>query len=124
MNWKNYVQKQNEKAYVLPEGWDSRESVAEQLECSPDRVDDQLRPGLKSGEIQKQQFDVWDSKLMRKIRVVAYSQPGQSQAPQSAWTGDDDAKARAMRGEGKTYAEIGAAISKSAESVRKRLKRG
>ncbi len=73
MNWKSYVEKQNEKTYVLPQGWDSRDTVAAQLECSPERVDEHLRPALKSGEIQKQQFRVWDKNLKRVVMVIAYA---------------------------------------------------
>ena len=82
MNWKAYVEKQNERAYVLPPGWDSRDTVAAQLECSTERVDEHLRPGLKSGEIQKQQFRVWDKNLKRVVVVIAYSrgQPKQQAA--------------------------------------------
>lgn len=72
MNWKTYVEKQNEKTYTLPAGWDARDKVAEALECSPERVDEHLRPGLKSGEIEKQQFRVWDSTLKRIVVVIAY----------------------------------------------------
>lgn len=72
MNWKNVVEKQNAKAYVLPSGWDSREKVAEDLECAPERVPDLLRPGLRSGEIEGQQFRVWNPALKRVILVTAY----------------------------------------------------
>lgn len=72
MNWKAYVEKQNATTYTLPPGWDAREKVAEALECSTERVDEHLRPGLKSGEIEKQQFRVWDAALKKIVVVVAY----------------------------------------------------
>ncbi len=72
MNWKNTVSKINTKHYSFPAGWDTRETIAEQLECSTDRVDTLLGPGLKSGEIEKQQFPVWDERLNRKTLVFGY----------------------------------------------------
>lgn len=72
MNWKNTVSKLNTKHYSFPQGWDTREKIAEQLECSTDRVDTLLAPGLKSGEIEKQQFPVWDERLNRKMLVWGY----------------------------------------------------
>jgi hypothetical protein len=80
MNWKNYVEKQNEKTFTLPPGWDAREKVADELECSPERVDEHLRPGLKSGEIEKQQFRVWDKRLKKIVLVIAYRRKGDGAA--------------------------------------------
>jgi hypothetical protein len=74
MNWKTTVSKLNAKHYSFPAGWDTRDTIAAQLECSPDRVDTLLGPGLKSGEIEKQQFPVWDGRLHRKILVWGYRQ--------------------------------------------------
>jgi hypothetical protein len=72
MNWKNLVESQNAKSYVLPEGWDAREKIAEQLECSSDRVRVLLAPGLKSGVIETAIFPVWDAITKRVIRVTAF----------------------------------------------------
>ena len=76
MNWKATVAKLNSKHFAFPAGWDTRDTIAAQLECSPDRVDTLLGPGLKSGEIEKQQFPVWDSRLGRKVLVWGYRQKG------------------------------------------------
>lgn len=119
MNWKNYVEKKNAKTYVLPEGWDSRDKIAEQLECSPDKVDDHLRPALKSGEVIKQSFKVWDEGQKRLLFVVAYREAEQ----ETAATEFDLARAAAMKKEGKTYAEIGTALGFSSNAVRHRLRR-
>lgn len=117
MNWKAYADKKNAETYVLPQGWDSRETVAAQLDCSPEKVDDHLRPGLKSGEIQKQQFRVWDANLKRLIMVVAY-------AKSDIKTGEDVvAKAKALKAEGKSYREIGAALGFSGDKARSILRR-
>lgn len=72
MNWKTTVSKLNEKHYAFPKDWDTREKIAQELECSTDRVDKLLAPGLKSGEIEKQQFPVWDTRLNRKMFVWGY----------------------------------------------------
>ena len=83
MNWKSYVEKKNAKTYVLPPGWDSRDTIAEQLECSPEKVDDHLRPSLRSGEVVKEIFSVWDPALKRLARVIAYRET-KGQAPAAA----------------------------------------
>jgi hypothetical protein len=72
MNWKNHVHKQSAKNFVLPAGWDSKEKIAEQLECSPDRVRILLAPGVKSGEIETAVFPVWDNVTKRVNRVTAF----------------------------------------------------
>ena len=72
MNWKNYVEKMNAAKYVLPDGWDSKETVAEQLGCSPDRVNEHLKPGIQSKEVEARAFPVWDSVTKRILRVTAY----------------------------------------------------
>lgn len=90
MNWKNTVSKLNAKHYAFPAGWDTRDVIAEQLECSIDRVDVLLSPGLKSGEIEKQQFPVWDDRLSRKVMVMGYRQrPAGEIAPSSHEAADD-----------------------------------
>lgn len=117
MNWKTYAEKKNAETYVLPHGWDSRDAVANQLECSPDKVDDHLRPGLKAGEIQKQQFRVWEPALKRLVMVTAYAKADTKR--------DDEpiVRAKQLKAEGKTYAEIGAAMGRSGDSVRAMLRR-
>lgn len=72
MNWKNHVETQSAKLYVLPQGWDSKEKIADQLECSIDRVRVQLAPGIKAGLIETNVFPVWDKTTKRVVRVTAY----------------------------------------------------
>ena len=82
MNWKSTVSRLNARTYAFPDGWDTRETIAAQLECNSDRVDALLAPGLKSGEIEKQQFPVWDARLGRKNLVYGYRQrQGKSSPP-------------------------------------------
>ena len=117
-NWKSLVEKQNAETFVLPEGWDSREDIAEQLECSPDRVDDNLRPGIKSGRFIKQSFKVWNATLKRNVMVIAYHDTAQDAVKET-----DLATLKRLKAEGKTYAEIGKAVGISPGAVIGRLKR-
>ena len=71
-NWKSIVSKNNAKTYVLPEGWDSREAVATQLECSTDRVRVLMVPAIKGGAVETKVFPVWDAVTERVVRVIAY----------------------------------------------------
>ena len=122
-NWKSLVEKTNAKTYVLPEGWDSRDSIAEQLGCSPEKVNDHLRPGLSAGEIEKQQFPVWSSQLSRKVMVWAYRrvQAKEAQAPSAKPT---LAEITALKKQGKTWGEIGAKFGMPGENVRSIYRKG
>jgi hypothetical protein len=71
-NWKKIVSSANAKKYAWPVGWETREKIAEQLECSPDRVADILMPAIKAGEIERGSFPVWDSVLQRKQLITGY----------------------------------------------------
>lgn len=71
-DWKAVMAKQNKKTFRWPDGWDTREEVAEQLECSPDRVSQHLAPCIRAGEIEVQAFPVWDDVLKRVVRVTGY----------------------------------------------------
>lgn len=70
MNWKNEVNRINKAAYSWPKGWSTREEIAEQLECSVDRVREILAPGIKSGDIEVKDFHVWEDG--RKMRKTGY----------------------------------------------------
>lgn len=80
-NWKVILEKQNAAAYAWPKGWTSRDDVAEQLECSPERVAGLLAPGVRAGTIERQDFTVWDAKLKRLVRVTGYRETGKGEAP-------------------------------------------
>jgi hypothetical protein len=71
-DWKKAVNEINRKRYQIPAGWDTREQVAEKLECSPDRVADLLKPGIQSGEFERQDFSVWDDTRRLACRVTCY----------------------------------------------------
>ena len=121
MNWKTLVERKNAKTFVLPQGWDSRDEIANQLECSPEKVDDHLRPALKSGEVIKQQFKVWDADLKRLIFVTAYREAAKDK-PDGA-TEFDIEKAKKMKAAGNSYSEIGAVTGLTGEAVRAKLRR-
>jgi hypothetical protein len=70
MNWKNEVNRINKAAFAWPKGWSTREEVAEQLECSADRVREVLAPGIKCGDIETKDFQVWEDG--RKVRKTGY----------------------------------------------------
>lgn len=124
MNWKRHVEQQNEKTYVLPEGWDSREKIAEELQCSPEKVSDHLRPSLASGVVEKGVFKVWDSRLGRTQLVTAYRPVAPNgTAPSGDWTPESEEKARALKKAGKSWGEIGAALGKTRSSVRNKFSR-
>jgi hypothetical protein len=72
VNWKALVEAQNKKTYVLPQGWDSRDRVAEQLECNVDNVRVLLGPAIRNKTVEVQQFPVWDDVTKKVIRITAY----------------------------------------------------
>jgi hypothetical protein len=72
VNWNALVEAQNRKTYVLPLGWDSRDAIAEQLECSPDRVRVLLGPALRAKTVETSVFPVWDEVTKKVIRITAY----------------------------------------------------
>lgn len=124
-NWKMFVEKKNAKTYVIPSGWDSRDEIANQLECSPDKVDDHLRPALKSGEVIKQSFKVWDSGLARFHYVTAYQEANKAKpvALSLLPSGADISTMKRLKADGKTYAEIGRVVGMSGDQVRGKLRR-
>lgn len=72
MNWKNFVEESHAKAYKLQPGWDSRDTIAEQLDCSADSVRRLLAPAIKAGTIEVGTFPVWDDVTKKIMRVTAY----------------------------------------------------
>ncbi|MBU3720753.1 MAG: hypothetical protein FGM22_08355 [Burkholderiaceae bacterium] len=72
--WKTIVEKHQRESYRWPAGWDSREKVAAELECSPDRVASLLAPGIKAGTIESRPIRVWDDAQRRVVTVIGYRQ--------------------------------------------------
>lgn len=89
MKWKKLVHKQNARHYAWPAGWDTAEQIAEQLECSPERVREHLAPSIRAGEVEVKQFTIWDSETERKVVKTGYRIAGaKSQAPALKSQGD------------------------------------
>lgn len=80
MKWKKLLHKQNARHFAWPEGWDPAEVIAEQLECSPERVREHLAPSIRSGEVEAKQFTIWDSETGRKVIKTGFRIAGKSQA--------------------------------------------
>lgn len=70
------VEQSQAKQYVLPEGWDSREKVARELNCAEDSVKKHMSLLLKSGKAETKTFPVWDNVMKRVRPVVAYRKTG------------------------------------------------
>ena len=128
-NWKSLVEKQNASTFVLPDGWDSKADIALQLECSEEKVDDYLRPALKSGKVLKQTYRVWDAQLKRVLTTVAYHDTSKDAKPDKLPDKAPDKPAsqlanatltevKRLKGEGRTWAEIGRQLGISGEQAR------
>ncbi len=74
MNWQKAIDKINQDKYKIPAGWDSKEKIAQELQCSPDRVHDLLKSGIASGAFESQEFPVWDAKRRLTVRIRCYRQ--------------------------------------------------
>jgi hypothetical protein len=84
MNWKAEVNRMNVSAYAWPKGWSTRDEIAEQVECSPERVREVLNPGIKAGTIEFRDFKVWeDGRFVRRTGYRKVSQAAAS-APKVA----------------------------------------
>lgn len=70
MSWKTFVEQSQAKQFVLPAGWDARDTIAEDLGCSSDNVRKLLAPAVKSGAVEFKQLPIFD-KVTRKVRSVA-----------------------------------------------------
>ena len=71
-NWKFIVEKEQARVNILPPGWDSRDKVAADLGCSPDRVRQYMAPLIKARTVEMRVFPVFDKLLKKTVRVMAY----------------------------------------------------
>lgn len=71
-NWLAVTNRVNKDRYKIPSGWETKEQVAESLQCDPRRVHEFLRPAIASGEVERQEFSVWDDKRRCTARVACY----------------------------------------------------
>lgn len=70
MSWKSFVEASQAKQFVLPAGWDTRDTIADDLNCSPDNVRKLLAPAIKAGSVEFKQLPIWD-KVLKRVRSVA-----------------------------------------------------
>lgn len=70
--WNKIVSDHNRRAFKWPSGWSTREEIAEELECSPERVQEILAPAIRAGEVERAQHPIWDDATRRKILVTGY----------------------------------------------------
>lgn len=80
MKWKKLLHKQNARHFAWPTGWDTAETIAEQLECSPERVREHLAPSIRAGEVEVKQFTIWDGETGRKIAKTGFRMAGMGKA--------------------------------------------
>lgn len=71
-NWIKTVNDINHKRFTIPLGWETKEQVAVSLQCAPDKVADILKPGIQSGDIEKQDFPVWDEKRRMAVKITCF----------------------------------------------------
>ncbi len=91
-NWLNVTNRINSDRFQIPAGWETKEQVAESLQCDPKRVADLLKPGIETGHIERKQFPMWIEARRLVEQVVCYRekatqaevQPGKVSAPGSA----------------------------------------
>ena len=85
-NWTKTVATINREKFTIPDGWDTRDKVALDLQCAPDRVADLLKPGIASGQIERQEFPVWDEARRMTVRVTCFrvAEKAEAAAPVSA----------------------------------------
>lgn len=108
-DWTKTVNAINRSRYTIPEGWDTRDQVAESLQCDPDKVADILKPGVQSGEIERQEFPVWDDKRRLTTRVVCYRIAGE--------------KPPVETGRPRLYERIAAAIARNPKKTNREIAR-
>jgi hypothetical protein len=121
MKWQKAIDKINAEKYCIPHGWDTKEHIAEELQCSPERVHDMLKSGVSAGAFEAQDFPVWDAKRRMTTRVRCYRQKDETNVDSSL---EDRIKASLARNPNKTNYQIknnirGATIA-MVESIRKK----
>ena len=82
-NWLKLTNKINAERFQIPDGWETREQVAESLQCAPDKVADLLKAGIQAGDIERAQFPVWCESRRMAIPTTCYRE-AQSDKPQAA----------------------------------------
>jgi hypothetical protein len=97
MKWKKLLHKQNARHYAWPPGWDTAESIAEQLECAPERVREHLAPSIRAGEVEVKQFTIWDGETGRKVTKTGFRIGGLKSQADGAKSQAPDPKSQATK---------------------------
>ena len=71
-NWNRIIGDHNKKAYKWPDGWDTKETIAEQLDCTTRQVAEHLAGAIKSGDVEKRLITYWDDRAKRKATAYGY----------------------------------------------------
>ena len=66
------VAKSHATKYAWPKGWLTRDQAADDLECSPERVDEILRLPIHDGSVSRELFPVWNAKSERVVKLPGY----------------------------------------------------
>lgn len=65
--WAELVDEQYRRDFAFPKGWSTKEEVAVDLGCTPDRVRDVLRPAIAAGRVESALHKVWHEGRMVKM---------------------------------------------------------
>lgn len=124
-NWKKQVDEILRKKHTVPDGWETKEQVAESLECSPDRVHALLKPGLDEGIFERAEFSVWNENRRMTERVTCYREASSVPVASSPNTMDERIKSSILKNphheDWKIAKNIRGVKSKDVERIRKSL---
>jgi hypothetical protein len=81
-NWLKITNRINQDRYKIPDGWETKEQVAESLQCAPDKVPDLLKAGINAGDIEKAQFPIWSDARRMAVPTTCYRE-AQKDQPQA-----------------------------------------
>ena len=82
-NWLRITNRINAERFQVPDGWETREQVAESLQCAVDKVADILKAGIQAGDIERATFPVWSDSRRMAIPTTCYREARGSDAPQA-----------------------------------------
>ena len=109
-NWLKITNRINQDRYKIPDGWETKEQVAESLQCAPDKVPDLLKAGIQAGDIERAQFPIWVESRRMAVPTTCYreAQKDAPNPPQAKGSGSlqDQIAAKIRQHPGKANARI------------------
>lgn len=96
MKWKKHLNKMNARHFAWPAGWDPAETIADELECSPERVREHLAPSIRSGEVEVKTFTIWDPQTERKVSKTGFRIASRAKAEEARVEAPQRAAARGV----------------------------